>query len=94
MSASVRVEVTQGLARQILLALPADLVVNQVQGATVGDWNQEQGVLTVSFLEPIAADASLLVIAETRSPREGPGDNPHRAAARCRSRRPEGSRWT
>jgi hypothetical protein len=39
-SASVRVEVTQGLARQILLALPADLVVNQVQGATVGDWNR------------------------------------------------------
>jgi hypothetical protein len=71
-SASVRVEVTQGLARQIVLALPADLVVNQVQGATVGDWNQEQGVLTVSFLEPIAADASMLVNAETRSPREGP----------------------
>jgi hypothetical protein len=70
-SASVRVEVTQGLARQIVLSLPADLVVNQVQGATVGDWNQEQGVLTVSFLEPIAADASLLVSAETRSPREG-----------------------
>jgi hypothetical protein len=71
-SASVRVEVTQGLARQILLALPAGLVVNQVQGATVGDWNQDQGVLTVSFLEPIAADASMLVSAEVRTPREGP----------------------
>jgi hypothetical protein len=71
-SASVRVDVTQGLARQIVLSLPADLVVNQVQGATVGDWNQTQGLLTVSFLEPIAADASLLVSAEMRSPREGP----------------------
>ena len=71
-SASVRIEVTQGIARQIVLSLPADLVVNQVQGATVGEWNQAQGVLTVSFLEPIAADASLLVSAETRSPREGP----------------------
>lgn len=70
-SASVRVEVTQGLARQIVLSLPGDLVVNQVQGATVGDWSQTPGVLTVSFLEPIAAEASLLVSAETRSPREG-----------------------
>jgi hypothetical protein len=71
-SASVRVEVTQGLARQVALALPTGLVVNQVQGATVGDWNQEQGVLTVSFLEPIVTDASILVSADVRTAREGP----------------------
>ena len=71
-TASVRVEVTQGVAPEVALSLPADLVVNQVQGATVGEWNQAQGVLTVTFLEPIITDASLLISAETRSPREGP----------------------
>jgi hypothetical protein len=70
-TASVRVEVTQGIARQIELALPDGLIVNQVQGATVGDWNQLLGCLTVSFLEPIATDASLVLNAEMRIPREG-----------------------
>ena len=37
-TAAVRVEVLQGLAREVTLALPAGLVVNQVNGATVGDW--------------------------------------------------------
>lgn len=70
-TASVRVEVTQGIARQIVLSLPDGLVVNQVQGANVGDWNQAQTSLTVAFLEPVASDASLVVTAETRIPREG-----------------------
>ena len=70
-TASVRVEVTQGIARQIVLALPDGLVVNQVQGANVGDWNQAQASLTVAFLEPVASEASLVVTAEMRIPREG-----------------------
>ena len=70
-TASVRVEVTQGIARQIVLALPDGLVVNQVQGANVGDWNQAQTSLTVAFLEPVASEASLVVTAEIRIPREG-----------------------
>ena len=41
-SAAVRVEVLQGLAREVVLALPAGLVVNQVNGATVGDWEIER----------------------------------------------------
>ena len=68
---SVRVEVTQGIARQIVLSLPDGLVVNQVQGANVGDWNQAQTSLTVVFLEPVASEASLVVTAETRIAREG-----------------------
>jgi hypothetical protein len=70
-TASVRVEVTQGIARQIVLSLPDGLLVNQVQGANVGDWNQAQTALTVAFLEPVTTDASLVVSAETRIPREG-----------------------
>jgi len=70
-TASVRVEVTQGIARQIVLSLPDGLVVNQVQGANVGDWNQAQTSLTVAFLEPVASEASLVVTAEIRIPRDG-----------------------
>jgi hypothetical protein len=71
-TASVRVEVTQGIARQVVLWLPDGLVVNQVQGANVGDWNQAHTSLTVAFLEPVASEASLVVTAEIRIPREGP----------------------
>ncbi|HEU4937534.1 MAG TPA: hypothetical protein VFT39_13825 [Vicinamibacterales bacterium] len=70
-TASVRVEVTQGVARQALVALPDGLVVNQVAGATVSDWTVDAGMLTVTFLEPIATDTSFLVTAEVRVPREG-----------------------
>lgn len=70
-AASVRVEVTQGVAREVELSLPAGLIVNQVQGATVGDWRQSERALTVFFLEPVTSDASFLVNAEARTPREG-----------------------
>jgi hypothetical protein len=69
---SVALEVTQGLARQAMLSLPAGLVVNQVAGATVGDWNADANSLTVTFLEPVATDASFVVTGEVRVPREGP----------------------
>jgi hypothetical protein len=68
---SVRVDVRQGLARQIALALPDGLAVNQVAGAMVADWTLDSCVLTVTFLEPVATDASFVVTAETRTPREG-----------------------
>jgi hypothetical protein len=68
---SVRVEVTQGLARQAQVALPDGLVVNQVAGATVSDWTVDTGMLTVTFLEPIATDTSFVVTGEAHVPREG-----------------------
>jgi hypothetical protein len=70
-TASVRVEVVQGLARQIELALPDGLTVNQVAGATVSDWTQLANALTVLFLEPISTEASVVINAETRTPRDG-----------------------
>ncbi len=70
-TANVRVEVTQGLARQTLVALPDGLVVNQVAGATVSDWTVDAGTLTVTFLEPIAMDTSFVVTGEVHVPREG-----------------------
>ena len=68
---SVRLEVTQGLARQTQLSLPPGLLVNQVAGATVGDWSADANGLTVTFLEPVAADTSFVVTGEVRLPRDG-----------------------
>jgi hypothetical protein len=68
---SVRLEVVQGLAREIVLATPEGVTVNQVTGATVADWSHADGRLTVSFLEPVTAAAAIVVSAETRAPRDG-----------------------
>ena len=46
-ASAVSVEVHQGLAREVSLAIPAGLVVNQVNGATVADWTVKGGLLTV-----------------------------------------------
>jgi len=70
-TASVRVEVLQGLAREIVLALPAGLAINQVNGATVGDWEAGGGTLRVRLLEPTSAETSFVVQGDARVPREG-----------------------
>jgi hypothetical protein len=70
-TASVRLEVVQGIAREIALATPAGIAINQVSGASVADWRHEAGTLTITFLEPVTASTSLVVAAETRAPREG-----------------------
>ena len=70
-TASIQVEVLQGLARDAAIAIPAGVIVNQVSGATVADWNVDRGVLTVTFLEPVASQTSVVVTGEIRAPREG-----------------------
>jgi hypothetical protein len=70
-TAAVRVEVLQGLAREIALALPPGLAVSQVNGATVADWDVNGSTLRVRFLDPIASEADVVVQGEVRTPREG-----------------------
>jgi hypothetical protein len=70
-TSSVHLDVTQGLAREALIALPAGLVVNQVAGAAVADWTVAGTTLTVTFLEPIAAQTSVVISGEVRAPRDG-----------------------
>ncbi len=70
-SAAVRVEVLQGLARDLTLLLPAGVVVNQVNGATVADWEAAAGTLRVRLLEPTATEVELVVQGDARMPREG-----------------------
>ena len=68
---NVRLDVQQGLARQIVLTMPDGVAVNQVTGATVSEWALDSCTLTVTFLEPVSAETSFVVSAETRTPREG-----------------------
>lgn len=70
-AAAVRMEVLQGLLREISLAIPTGLTVNQVNGATVGDWDSSGGMLRVRLLDPTATEASFVVQGETRAPRDG-----------------------
>lgn len=70
-NAEVGVEVLQGVATTLTMALGDSLVVNQVSGASVSDWDYKPGTLTVSFLEPVDAQAKLVVTAEAHTPRDG-----------------------
>jgi hypothetical protein len=70
-AASVRVEVLQGLARELSFAIPPGLAVNEVNGATVSDWDVAGGVLRVRLLEATANDTSFVISAEIRTPRDG-----------------------
>jgi hypothetical protein len=70
-ASAVRIEVQQGLAREIAISLPPGLIVNQVDGATVGDWDAQAGTLRVRFLEPVATDTAFVVQGEVRLARDG-----------------------
>ncbi|HSC25744.1 MAG TPA: hypothetical protein VLD67_00635 [Vicinamibacterales bacterium] len=75
-TASVRVEIMQGAAREIVLGTPDGMTVNHVTGSSVGDWTHAKGTLTVSLLEPVVGTTSFVVAAETRTPRDGSIDVP------------------
>jgi hypothetical protein len=74
--AEVNIEVTQGAAREVRIALPDKVTINQVSGATVADWEMKDGQLAVTFLEPVEQSAKFIVSGETRSPRDGQIDIP------------------
>jgi hypothetical protein len=68
---SVRLEIVQGLAQDVAVAVPTDLVINQVTGPTVADWQVANGMLRVRLLEPASAESSFVVQGEAKLPREG-----------------------
>jgi hypothetical protein len=70
-TATVRVEVLQGTASAVEVAIPEGLTINQVSGALVGDWDASKGTLRVSFLEPILAQTSFAISGEARLARDG-----------------------
>ena len=70
-TANVRVEVTQGALPAVTLALPDGLIVNQVSGSLVADWEFKPGSLKVAFLEPLSAQTTMSIGAEVPVVREG-----------------------
>ena len=72
----VEIEVVQGAAAQVKLAVPAAVTINQVPGATVADWDVQSGQLTVTFLEPVEHSARFAISGETHLPRDGSIDLP------------------
>lgn len=70
-TATVRVEIVQGVASSLEIAIPDGLTVNQVSGALVADWDARPGALRVSFLEPVTAQTSFAISGEARVPRDG-----------------------
>src|SRR5262245_11401028 len=75
-AAAVRVEVLQGLAREVSLAIPTGLVVNQVNGSTVADWETSGGPLRVKLLEATATEVSFVVSGDAKTARDGAIDVP------------------
>ena len=69
--ATVRAEVQQGVAREITLAVPTGVVINQVVGATVADWETANGSLRIRFIDPVIDAVSFEVRAESRLPSHG-----------------------
>ena len=69
--ADVNVEVTQGAAKEVRLALSEKLTINSVSGAQVGDWEIKDRELAITFLEPVEHNAKFTIAAETRTPRDG-----------------------
>ena len=68
---SVRVDVQQGMAREITVAVPPGVVINQVNGATVADWEVIGGQLRVRLLDPVISEASFVAHGESRLPSDG-----------------------
>lgn len=49
LNTEVEIDVVQGAARQVRVAVPDTVTINQVPGATVADWDVKGGELVVSF---------------------------------------------
>ena len=71
LSTNVRVEVQQGLAREVTLAVPSNVIVNQVNGATIADWDVKGDMLRVRLLDPVATELSFVVQGESRLAADG-----------------------
>jgi len=76
LTAEANVEVVQGAAREVRVRVPAQIAINQVQGATVADWEVKSGELAVLFLEPVEQSARFIITGEARLPRDGQIDVP------------------
>ena len=68
-NAEVQVNVTQGLASEVVVQLPEKLTVNQVSGAMVADWDVTNNQLKVMFIEPVEKTVRFTLSGELQLPR-------------------------
>ena len=72
LTATVQIEVQQGLARSLTLEVPQGVAINQVSGPLVADWETPKGGgLHVTFLEPVGAATSFTITGDVRGPHDG-----------------------
>ena len=71
LSAEVQIDVMQGAATQVKIAVPPSVTINQVPGATIADWDVKNGELIVNFLEPAKGTTRFAISGESRLPRDG-----------------------
>jgi hypothetical protein len=71
-SATVRVEVVQGAASAVSVAVPAGVAINHVSGPLVADWEPVVGSsqLRVAFLEPVTKGTAFTVTGELRASKD------------------------
>jgi hypothetical protein len=70
-NAEVNLTVTQGAAPEVRIQVPSGVTINQVQGASIADWEMKSNELAVTFLEPVEQSAAFVIVAEAHSPRDG-----------------------
>ena len=75
-TARVTIDVLRGGASTFTLRVPAGLIVNQVQGAHVADWDVQGTALTISLLDRIDRQTAVVVSGEFRPPAAGRIDVP------------------
>ncbi len=69
--AEIRLEVTQGAAKEARVQLPENITINQVSGAEIADWEVKAGELVVTFLEPVEQSTQFVINGETKTARDG-----------------------
>jgi hypothetical protein len=75
-TARVTVDVLRGGTAAFTLRVPPGLVVNQVQGAHVADWDVQGQTLTITLLDRIDRQVAVIVSGEFRPPASGRIDVP------------------
>ena len=75
-TARVTVEVVRACTSVFTLRVPDGLVVNQVQGAHVADWDIQGAALTITLLDRVDHQVAVIVSGEFRPPASGRIDVP------------------
>jgi hypothetical protein len=70
-TARVTIEVLRGGTSSFTLRVPDGLVVNQVQGAHVADWDIQGAALTIALLDRVDRQVAVIVSGEFRPPASG-----------------------